>query len=229
MSRAFLITGFLLIACTLLFEYTDLDVILQSYFYNQPLNQWLIDKDNVVLDLLFYSGFKKGLITLAICLLISLVFFYKKPLIQHYRNGLIIVLVSLILVPAFIGELKSITNVPCPKQLQLFGGDYPYVRFLSSYPADFHQIKQAKCFPAGHASGAFALMSLFFLFKTKRNQRIGLSIGLILGWTTGNYKMFIGDHFFSHTLTTMLFAWLIILSIHSLVSRTSKQRSDLLS
>ena len=56
-------------------------------------------------------------------------------------------------------------------------------------------------------------MALFFLFKTPINQRKGLVCGLVVGWSMGTYKMLLGDHFLSHTIITMLMAWLIILLI----------------
>jgi membrane-associated PAP2 superfamily phosphatase len=75
-----------------------------------------------------------------------------------------------------------------------------------------------KSWPAGHASGGFALLSLFFLFKSRRNQKRAVIIALSIGFSMGIYKMLIGDHFLSHTIITMLIAWLIILLIESLIN-----------
>jgi membrane-associated PAP2 superfamily phosphatase len=70
--------------------------------------------------------------------------------------------------------------------------------------------KRQRCFPAAHASGGFALLSLYFLFKKRRNRRLALGFALTLGWLMGGYKMVVGDHFISHTLITMELAWLLI-------------------
>jgi membrane-associated PAP2 superfamily phosphatase len=75
------------------------------------------------------------------------------------------------------------------------------------------------CWPAGHASGGFALLSLFFLFKSRRNKIFALIFGLSVGWMMGLYKMLIGDHFLSHTIITMILAWLIILVIAKIVNK----------
>ena len=56
-------------------------------------------------------------------------------------------------------------------------------------------------------------MSFFFLFKKRRNKYLALGAALIIGWAMGTYKMIIGDHFLSHTVITMILAWLIILII----------------
>jgi len=74
-----------------------------------------------------------------------------------------------------------------------------------------------KCWPAGHASGGFALLSLFFLFKSRKNKKIAIITALSVGWAMGLYKMVIGDHFLSHTIITMMLAWLIVLIIAKFV------------
>jgi membrane-associated PAP2 superfamily phosphatase len=71
-------------------------------------------------------------------------------------------------------------------------------------------------------SGSFALMALFFLFKNPINQRLALGVALIVGWSMGTYKMLLGDHFLSHTIITMLMAWLIILIIVKFVQNKIK-------
>ena len=86
-----------------------------------------------------------------------------------------------------------------------------------SYPEKYKNMKRIACWPAGHASGGFALLSLFFLFKNRRNKIIALITALIIGWSMRIYKMAIGDHFLSHTLITMILAWFIILIIVKIV------------
>lgn len=66
-------------------------------------------------------------------------------------------------------------------------------------------------------------MALFFFFKTPRNQFLGLVGAITLGWTMGSYKMLLGDHFFSHTLITMILAWIIILIIVRLTQLNKKE------
>ncbi len=223
MTKQIIFTSIALMVTIVFFELTNIDLLLQNYFYDMQLHTWLVNDDNVLLDLIFYSGIKKIYIAFALALLTSLVFFYKRPLIQHYKQGIIIVLLSLIIVPSTVSLLKASTNVACPKHLTLYGGDYPYVSVLDAYPSDFHQEKKVKCFPAGHASGGFALMALFFLFKSKKNKRIALVSAITIGWGTGSYKMLIGDHFLSHTIVTMVIAWLLILCITTITHLVFKR------
>ena len=213
LNKQIIITATILIAVIALFQFSHLDIFVQSFFYNFDSKSWLIDKDEPILKFFLYDGMKIFLILIAVAILFSLIFLRKKKIIQEYKKGLIIVLLSAIFIPLMIGSLKAISNTPCPCNIVNFNGIYPDIKVFDSYPKDFVQPSKAKCWPAGHASGGFALMALFFLFKTPINQKKALIGALIVGWSMGTYKMLLGDHFLSHTIITMLLAWLIILLI----------------
>ena len=205
---------FLIIIITILtFGYTTIDETIQNQFYNFDTHKWILDRDLQPYKFIFYDGIKKLLILIAISFLIS--FFISR--FQSYKKGILIVILSSILIPIFIGFLKKETNMPCPKNRIEYGGIYPKTKVWENYPKNFQKPK-IKCWPAGHASGGFALMSLFFLFRKRKNKIIALSIGLSIGWIMGIYKMLIGDHFLSHTILTMEFAWLIILIVVKFVN-----------
>ena len=222
-NNQLLITTILLVVVVALFQFTQLDIIFQENFYNYETKSWLIDKNEPILKFFLYDGLKKLLILFAVLVLFSLIFLRKKKIVQEYKKGLIIVLLSAIFVPLVVGSLKATTNIPCPCNIVNFGGNYPDVKVFDSYPKDFIQKKKIKCWPAGHASGGFALMALFFLFKTARNKKIAIITALVIGWSMGTYKMLLGDHFLSHTIITMLIAWIIILIIEKLINKTQRQ------
>ena len=169
-NNQLLITTILLVVVVALFQFTQLDIIFQENFYNYETKSWLIDKNEPILKFFLYDGLKKLLILFAVLVLFSLIFLRKKKIVQEYKKGLIIVLLSAIFVPLVVGSLKATTNTPCPCNIVNFGGNYPDVKVFDSYPKDFIQKKKIKCWPAGHASGGFALMALFFLFKTAQNK-----------------------------------------------------------
>ena len=103
--------------------------------------------------------------------------------------------------------------MPCPKNEIHYGGKYIKTKIWESYPKNLQPIQKKRCWPAGHASGGFALLSLFFLFKTRRSKFIALVASISIGWCMGIYKMLIGDYFLSHTIITMILAWITILMI----------------
>ncbi len=220
-----LITAILLIAVITLFQLTNLDIFIQSFFYDFNSKTWIIDKNEPILKFLLYDGLKNLLILFAIAILFSLIFLRKRKFVQEYKKGLIIVLLAAIFIPLVIGSLKAITNTPCPCNIIYFNGTYPDIKVFDSYPKDFIQTSKAKCWPAGHASGGFALMALFFLFKTAKNQKRALIGALVIAWSMGTYKMLLGDHFLSHSIITMIMAWLIILIIVKLTQ--FKQRQEI--
>ena len=211
-------TLILLVVIILFFDFTSIDMWLQDKLYRPELGQWLLDKQDPFLRNLFYDGPKTLLMVLAKVLLLVLIVFRSSAFLERYRSGLAIVLITTVVTVALVGGLKSVTNVPCPKDLSHFGAEYPYVTFLHRLPLA-ETLGRVRCFPAGHASGGFALLSLFFLFKRRRNRRIGFGTGMVLGWTFGIYKMLIGDHFLSHTLVTMCLAWLVSLTVAASVYR----------
>lgn len=218
-NKQILLTCMALLCAVALFEYTNIDIWVEDFFYSFQSKQWVIDKHDQIAKHIFYDDIKVMLVVSVLLLLAGLLFFRKHPLIQINQQGLLIVCISAILVPLVVAILKATTNIPCPNDLRHYGGLYPYVTLLREYPPSFHQVEKIMCYPAGHASGGFAFLSLLFLFKTRTSKRITLFSVMTLGWCMGTYKMLIGDHFLSHTLITMLLSWLIILitakTVHS--------------
>ena len=224
LNKQILITFFTLIAAIIFFGISDVDTIVQDKLYNFTTHSWILDRNLQPYKFIFYTGFKKLLILSLIGILIALIFFRKSKIVREYKKGLLIVLLSGIFVPATVNFLKAKTNMPCPKNEIRYGGIYPKTAVWEKY--QHHYKKRIKCWPAGHASGGFALMSLFFLFKRKRNKILGLLLGISLGWITGFYKMLIGDHFLSHTVITMILAWLIILINAKIVDKFVKEETN---
>jgi len=200
-----------LLICLLWFAWTPTDLWVQSLFYNASSQEWLWNRGEPLGKFFLYDGIKALLIAFGLVLIVIFFVTRKSLALKRYRSGLRILILSLILVPASISGLKQVSNIACPRDLIEFGGNIPYAGFFMAQPADTKvRVSHQRCFPAGHASGGFALLALSFLFGSKRNRKIAIWVAMAIGWTMGGYKMLIGDHFLSHTLTTMLLAWLII-------------------
>jgi len=199
-----------LVASLAWFELTPTDLWLQEALFDTARQQWIWSGGEPVSRLVFYDGAKSLLMFFALSLAGSLVFMRYSPTVRSYGRGIRIVVLSLILVPACVAGLKATTNVACPRALTRFGGEVPYVGILSSYPAEYAPITRQQCFPASHASSGFALLALFFFFKTPRNRALAIGLGLAAGRTMGSYKILIEGHFLSHTVVSMLLAWVVI-------------------
>jgi len=228
MTKHILLVSITLVFLITLFEYSNIDIWLQDTVYNFESSKWILDRDDKLSKLIFYDGIKKVIIAFILMVFFSTLLFRKSQFVQNYKEGISIVLLSAILVPLTVGALKATTNIPCPSNLEHYGGTYPHITLSTPYPQDFYQAENIRCYPAGHASGGFALLSLVFLFKNKRNKLIAAVSALAIGWSMGIYKMLIGDHFLSHTFVTMMLAWLIILIIAKSVRKvTDKYKKPL--
>ncbi|MDY0124259.1 MAG: phosphatase PAP2 family protein [Sulfurimonas sp.] len=217
-NRQIIVTIFCLFTLFFLFELTNIDIYVQNYFYNETAGKWLLSHEKGSLpDTLFYTGIKKAIIVFGVFILFLYLYSFKESAqrLKEYRTGLLIVWLSIAAVPLVVGVLKALSNVPCPCDSQHFGGEYPYIRALDTMPA--YILKKFKCYPAGHASGGFALMSLFFLFKGQKNRFVALGVAITIGWSMGLYKMLMGHHYLSHTVITMVLAWLLILLIYKAI------------
>jgi len=217
-NKSIIATLILLVLSVVFFGISNVDTALQDLVYNTQTQQWILSKSDQPYHFIFYRSIKLLLIFVSISLLLALLFFRKSEIIILYKKGLTIVFLSLIFVTTISVEIKNHSNMPCPKHQIHYGGDYPDTVVWERYAQPYDMLPPTKCWPAGHASAGFALLSLFFLFKRTRNRYIGLVMGLGLGWSMGTYKMLIGDHYFSHTFITMLLSWLIILLIKKIVS-----------
>lgn len=198
-----------------LFEFTDLDLRLQDHFYNFTAHRWFFDKQDTWPRILFYTGPKwvMGVTGGVLIVWLLLPVRWRPKALRNFRLPwpnlrLWFVLLCLAIVPATIGIMKKRSDLYCPWSIDRYGGDRPHLHFFQPLPANYPP-DCGKCFPAGHASGGFALLGLYYLSNTRRGKLIGLSIGMIAGWTLGLYQMLKGAHFLSHTVVTMLIAALI--------------------
>jgi membrane-associated PAP2 superfamily phosphatase len=208
-----LILLLLLILAVLLgfFNYSDIDIFLQNHFFDFEKKTWMVDKHEVVTKFIFYQLPKFSLGCLIVfCLAASILGFKKKSDFFHSnRHHFLLTLLGYILIPLIAGNIKKFTNIYCPYQLEIYDGNYPYVKILEKYPADFVQLRRGKCFPAGHAITGFSLFILFFSLKKKSHKIFAGLTALTLGWILGFYQITKGAHFLSDTVITMLVCFLL--------------------
>ena len=203
-----------------LFEITNIDLWTQDHFYNFATKSWLVDAKAPLPRLLFYTGPKTLIWGLGIGLLVlattPIRWRAHLPWPDLDRRGVWIAIATLATAPALIATSKATTNVFTPDAIRRYDGFVPYVKVIESYPKNDRPTRRGRGFPAGHASGGFALMALTGLASSRRARRIGLAIGLTLGSMMGTYQMLKGAHYLSHTLITALFCWIVFLTFRRL-------------
>lgn len=202
-----------------LFEFSAADMSVQALFFDPRTGGWLIEKQEPIARLIFYDGPKVLLILFAVFCLLALLLSSRFSWAARRRQGLVLVVLSLILVPAVISGLKTLTNVACPSNLKDFGGKVAHVRLFEPYPQNERPPNTQRCFPCGHASGGYALFALIALAETRRGRIAAGAVAFAAGSVTGVYKMLIGDHFLSHVLVTLGIAVLLVSALWYLVQR----------
>lgn len=206
-------TTLALLATLVLFECTELDLVVQDALYRGN-HQWLVNPHDPWGHLFFYTGIKALLIIAGAGMAVAFMASFRLKGLRPYRRRLLLMVAAMSLVPLAISGLKNATNVYFPSQIERYGGTKPYVKVFSRYPPGYHQKGRGRGYPAGHASGGFSLMMLYFVFRSRAARGWGLGAGLAAGWWMGGYQMAKGAHFLSHTVVTMLAAWWMILIIY---------------
>lgn len=202
----------LLAAAFFLFEHTGLDLAVQDRLYDFARHQWLIDGAHRGLRLAFYNLPKVAIILLGVGLLVLAI--GPQAWRERWcapvgsRKHLFVATLTLASVPSLVGLLKSTTNVFCPSSIRRYGGGVPYVRVVERYADHDRPAGRGRCFPAGHASGGFALVALAGLAATRSGQVRAIMLGLGVGGAMGFYQMAKGAHYLSHTVITALLAWI---------------------
>lgn len=211
-DRSLGLTLLLLAGAVALFEFTDADLWLQDHFYQGATGRWWVDAKEPVARAIFYNG-PKALVWLvglsALTLAAGPARWREK--FRCERRGLWLGVLVIATVPLLAGIGKKYTNVFCPSEIRRYGGDVAYAKLCEPFPAADRPARRGGCFPAGHASGGFALMGLLLVRATRRWRIGAITLGLGLGWWMGGYQMLKGAHYLSHTVTTMLVAWLVVI------------------
>jgi membrane-associated PAP2 superfamily phosphatase len=210
----------LLLGIICLFEFTDLDLIFQDHFYIWEKHRWLVDRHALIPRLIFYTGVKVVIIAFWSLCFMGWVFSFRIKKLFGYRYFCMLMSLSLGVVPLTVSVLKDVSNVYTPSQIRRYGGNKPYIKLFEKNNQDNSTSKKSKGkgWPAGHASGGFSLMALYYASSKRRYRTLGLFTGMAVGWTMGLYQMLKGAHFLSHTLVTMSIAWIWISFINSLAS-----------
>lgn len=207
-----LLLALVLLAIALVPWVGKLDIYLAYFFFDATTGEWLVPSGRPLIWYVFYRGPKYFLGLVAFCMLITLLSSLYIPMLHRYRTALLICLLALGLIPGVSVWLKHITDTYCPIQTTLFGGKFLYVELFESHPLDILRTKFGQCWPAGHASGGFALMGIM-VFADRSNWRGRLLLtmpGFTLGWAMGIFQMVRGHHFLSHTVATLGIALMVI-------------------
>jgi len=205
---------FLLVALSVAFEYSGLDLWWVSLFFDSDKQLWPYRSHWLFEDILHSGGQLFDKVFALIWLLSFIGINFKKELVQ-YRKILLYFLLASAAAPALVGIGKNMTHIYSPWDLQVFNGVLPYIRLFDPVPAG---APIGNAFPAGHASGGYCFLSLYFVFLRYRSPyRIyGLVFSLVIGLAFGLAQQVRGAHFPSHDMVTILICWYTSLALYLL-------------
>lgn len=193
---------------------TTLDIsIAHALFYNETSSHWIGADSWWTNELLHRDG--SWLIRIIGALAIALwASTWLRPELRELRRPAIFFVVSLALSIGLVGLLKALTNVDCPRDLSEFGGAFPFIHLFEHRS---EALRQARCFPAAHASSGYALLALYFVLRerSRTGPRLGLAAGLGLGLVFGIAQQARGAHFVSHDVWSAMLVWTVSLSLYT--------------
>jgi membrane-associated PAP2 superfamily phosphatase len=200
-----------------LIHYSDFDLKFQSLFYILKINNWLVDRDDMILKFFFYKLPKYLIITYGITLILwgTKLKLYAENI--ELQKKILFLVLSLILTPLIVATLKHYSPIHCPNFIEKFGGNFKHISPLEIFNAEIFFNYNGKCFPAGHASGGFALISLYFVMPTLHLKLLSLFTSLTLGWLMGLYQIAKGAHYLSDTIVTLAIAYLVSITLQTLL------------
>ena len=191
----------------LLMDYAGVDIWLAKTVYHFEGMTWSLKHHWLTEEVLHRGGRLLNYAGAAVVLSVA-IYWHSMKIQSDRRDAILLLCLSLALSFISVNYLKAITNVDCPWDLTMFGGDMPYTHLFADKP---DTLPLSRCFPAGHASAGYAWIALYYFFQrvAPRFQMIGLVVGLSLGLIFGIGQQLRGAHFISHDLTTLFLCWLI--------------------
>ena len=205
------------------FETTNLDVRIEDLFYD-PVAQQFPLRIHSLFETVFHDFGRVTVILLGVALLGAVLWSFRRPSLRRWRRGFLYAALCLAAGPVLVAQIKHRSVIHCPDDLERYGGDQPYVRLFDPVPAG---VEPGHCWPGGHSSGGFAMMSLYFVFRRAR-PRLALAWlagGFLYGFGLGMSRVVQGAHFVSHNLWAALLCWTVALVLYELVLRRHCDRS----
>ncbi|HEY4366241.1 MAG TPA: phosphatase PAP2 family protein [Steroidobacteraceae bacterium] len=211
------LAAFVLLA--VVFATTRIDLEIARAFFFDPVHQRWIGADSWWTNGFVHTG-GQWLVRSFVAVAIGVwVMTFVKPDRRELRRPAAYFIVAVVLSVAFVGLLKTVTNVHCPWALADFGGSQPYVHLFSHRPAGMHA---GHCFPAAHSSSGYALIALYFVFR-ERNARLatmGIAAMVVTGLVFGLAQQSRGAHFVSHDIWSAFLVWMVSLSVYAFAFKT---------
>lgn len=200
LQKDFFLPIIVLFILMILFHESAIDIQFASHFFSPT--GWIY-RDSFLLEKVLHKGGVKFIILLLVFIVLRTAFIWSKEHKSEQKRFWLFTLISSVLTILVVYGLKKITTLPCPWNITHFSGS---VVSPSIWSAFSFSLPNAHCFPAGHSSGGFGFLSLYYanLYVHKKRNFKMLLPGLLLGLVFGFAQQARGAHFLSHDVATAL-------------------------
>lgn len=208
----------LLLLVIVVFEFTSLDIRINNLFYDSVAKRFPLRHD-WFLEAIMHGWTKYLVVIFTLCVFAVFLLSLGLSSLKRFRRVSLFVVLAMSMGPAVVGVMKATTNKHCPYDLTIYGGEQPYAGLLDAREGSV----RGKCFPGGHASGGFALMSLYFAWfmRNRKLAWLALGFGFAYGFAMGWGRMIQGAHFLSHNLWSAIICWYVALLFYALLLKKS--------
>jgi membrane-associated PAP2 superfamily phosphatase len=198
--KMIIIFGFL-IGLIILFHDYQLDIYFMTMIFDE--NKGFTLQNNFWLEKVFHKGGVLFVGAIGIGIILKIIYLFKKFRLNKEKIfELAFLFCSILISVCLIKYLKSITTLPCPWNLEAYGGTRDFQSLTTLFSKDF---RIGYCFPSGHASAGYGFLALYFAKALHQRPELknflpGLCLGLLYGMT----QQLRGAHFLSHDIATIL-------------------------
>ncbi len=203
----------LFVLLAVLFERSDLDLSFSDRFFDFQERAWKF-KDSWWAEGLIHLQGRKLALALFLAPLATWALSFFKETWKPWRRSALYLILAIGLGTGSVALVKEVVNRHCPWDCVRYGGDVPYRKLFDPLPAS---CGKGNCFPAGHASAGFSLMSGYFIYY-RRDQRKALGLfvfGLLVGSLFGFAQVARGAHFVSHNIWSLALCWSVALGLYA--------------
>ncbi|HSG93530.1 MAG TPA: phosphatase PAP2 family protein [Methylotenera sp.] len=196
----------------LVYPQTQLDTRITDLFFDAQLHRFTL-KNDPFLTVWMHVRLKWLMVATALASLALALCSYRLSSLNEYRQSLLWVFAGMVISTTAVSVFKHYSVHGCPWDIVLYGGRLPLLDLFTSPPAG---TEAGACFPAGHPSGGFALMTFYFAFmhKKPRFSVLMLWIGMFMGLLMGLVQVMRGAHFLSHVLWSGWLVWMVLLALY---------------
>lgn len=182
--------------------YWELDLRLADVLFAWQGEVWAL-QHHWVTEGVMHSGGRLLSGTMLMALFLALIRSFMHEGWRHYRSGLVYLTATILVSFALINGLKAISGVPCPWDVARYGGNNSLHEWFAGLSGEHG------CFPAGHASGGYVWVALYFFALIHHFERRyqALALGIGLGIVFGIAQQVRGAHFLSHDIVTLAICW----------------------